>query len=99
MVIEIILVLEDEAIRQIASGHGDTGIATLLPALSQAGLVLQRLHPGVADASLARYHRLQVGDEAAATFWLARLRSTAGVVGAYVKPQDRPAGRGGPPGP
>ena len=84
----VTLELEAEAARALqrpaAAQPLPAAAAELRQLATSLNLVLQPLHPGVADSRLATYFFADIADGAA----LGRLRSCAAVVAAYAKPAD-----------
>jgi hypothetical protein len=56
--------------------------------VSELGIALRPLHPGALDPTLRRYFVAEVPDSSANDSALQRLRSSPGVLAAYVKPAD-----------
>jgi hypothetical protein len=61
----------------------------------QAGATLVPQHPGVADPELSRWYVANVQDALAAERLVVALRASEEVEGAYVKPEEEPAGPDG----
>jgi hypothetical protein len=60
----------------------------LLSMAKELGVTLEPLHPGTRDPTLATYFHVTVPDAATAERVLARLRQSATVESAYLKPAD-----------
>lgn len=71
-----------------SSARAQTRVAALVESV---GAVLTPLHPGANDAVLRTYFTLEAPD-ASVDELLERLRATDGVIAAYVKPAESPAG-------
>jgi hypothetical protein len=58
----------------------------------EAGATLAPQHPGVDDPELSRWYSAHVSDRATAERLVAELSASDGVEGAYIKPDEEPAG-------
>lgn len=63
----------------------------LASVVSDLGLALEPMHPGVDHPDLASYFMADTSDPAAAQAAIDRLLTTQAIEGAYVKPSDEPA--------
>jgi hypothetical protein len=60
----------------------------ILQAMTELGVVLEPMHPGVEDPSLASFFMIEVPDPASAERVIARLQQSQAIEAAYLKPPD-----------
>jgi hypothetical protein len=87
--VQVIVVLSPEAARDLQRATPAMADARALVRIAaSAGSTLAPLHPGTTDPALRRYFRLEIADADAALGAVDRLRDSALVEAAYVKPED-----------
>lgn len=89
MATNVIVQVHPEAARELGGRRFETPQAKeFAETLNALGASLEPMHPGVADATLAQYFKVQVPEETEAKEAVDRLRSCDAVKAAYVKPSD-----------
>jgi hypothetical protein len=86
---QITVILRPEAAAELRAPTPTQGAArTLLDDARDLGVELSPTHPGVEDASLHPFYHVEVNDPDAVERVLGRLRASAAVDAAYVKPAE-----------
>jgi hypothetical protein len=78
-----------EAVFQLRDGVAPSAVKDVL---SRHHAKASPMHPGVADAAMARWYSLTASDPAALERAVRALQSHAGVEAAYLKPEGEPPG-------
>ena len=86
---QITLQLAEDVARALEHGAtADASVQPLTRLASELGIALRPLHPGARDAALRSYFVAEIPDPSAIESALQRLRTSSGVLAAYVKPAD-----------